>query len=298
MDAERTLITGVHVNRPRDRDRGSWHVAVSVAHAPATADPAHLAMLSAEERVVFDRLRGTARKARYACAHALLRCQLGTALGQAPREVSIIAGPKRRPRLAGKSAAQVRDSDFDFNLTSTDGLVACALATGKGTALTVNSDRESLADRHPALRIGIDLEAPKADIDTDALREMVLTGAEIRWLETMQQGDTSRFYQLWTLKEALAKADGEGLGLPMNQLTVLPDGRGSLQVELAAMQEDPAHWALYSLDAGVPAALAVRLGPARSARQLSVSFNESAPAGFCMQPVRERAHHPRRNQTG
>jgi len=60
--------------------------------------------------------------------------------------------------------------------------------------------------RHP---IGVDIEKMKPTRDFNGLAEAVLSADEKAWVferDTMQ-----RFYQLWTLKEARLKCDGEGI---------------------------------------------------------------------------------------
>ena len=71
--------------------------------------------------------------------------------------------------------------------------------------------------------VGADLERVRPAPERVAAR--VFTPDEQRWLAGSTDYDT-RFFTLWTLKEALLKACGRGLTLPLQSLDVLPLLRG------------------------------------------------------------------------
>lgn len=81
--------------------------------------------------------------------------------------------------------------DFDFNISHTDGLVACVAAAGAG-------------------RVGVDVEREGA-VDITEFRR-VFTAAEYAGLAALPD-PTEEFYRLWTRKEAVMKADGRGFYL-------------------------------------------------------------------------------------
>lgn len=199
-------------------------------------------MLTPEEQVACGRFRQSERRARFACGRYLLQHALTARLGGTPGEFNVIPGRHRRPELCGDAARQF--PEVDFNLSSTPGYVACAVASG--------------------LRVGVDIEVPDRvggrKADNEAVGELVFTPEERAWL-AQQTDPHARFYQLWTLKEAIAKADGEGLGLPFDRLRVLPGEDGALAADLSAVGPVGDHWRLFSLEAGVPAALALIAEP-------------------------------------
>ena len=91
--------------------------------------------------------------------------------------------------------------DFDFNISHTDGLVACVAAVGAG-------------------RIGVDVER-KGAVDITEFRR-VFTGREYARLEALPD-PAEEFYRLWTRKEAVMKADGRGFYLDAAGIDCLAD---------------------------------------------------------------------------
>ena len=217
--------------------------ALWVVRSPESPESAHIALLDDSERRQCARFRQPERQARYACGRALLRLVLAERCAADPGTFRFEIDANRRPALTGASRALL--PDLDFNLSSTSGLVACAVAR--------------------RARVGVDIERPGRGPLDEALKARVASREERDWLD--QSADPDRdFYRLWTLKEAVAKADGQGLGLPFNQLTLLPKTSGDLAMNLDAMDERPDDWQVFSLDASVPAALAIRSGAHHSSR--------------------------------
>lgn len=103
-----------------------------------------------------------------------------------------------------------------------------------------------------AAPVGLDVERI-SDVDVDALSRMVLHPDE--------PADPGRFFTYWTRKEALVKATGDGLRVPLSQVRVSPPGSPP---QLVAYPQRPDLRAyLVDLDPapGYRAALAL-LGPA------------------------------------
>jgi len=120
-------------------------------------------------------------------AHALARVMLSALLPRPLREWEFVADGLGRPRLRpGQTPYAVC-----FSLSHTRGLAACALGIGHG--------------------IGIDAENCEAarllDVDGDWLTKA--ESAALHALGSEVRGDAA--VQLWTLKEAFAKATGLGL---------------------------------------------------------------------------------------
>ena len=168
-------------------------------------------------RFMFDRDRRT-----YAAAHALLRHALDRLAG--PRPWRFVTGAYGKPRLDPPC------NNIRFSLSHTDGLVAVALTQGQ--------------------EVGVDVEAASRDPDEAALASLALAPEEITDLDSFADR-RGRLLRLWVAKEALAKAIGEGLSLPLQQVVLrgdppcvaaMPDGHGAASAWWLQTERHDAHW--------------------------------------------------------
>jgi 4'-phosphopantetheinyl transferase len=86
-----------------------------------------------------------------------------------------------------------------FNISHSGNCVICVMSTDVKT-------------------IGVDVEEIKP-IDTESFRSIWT----IKEWSRIQQGHLHIFYQYWTRKEAIVKAEGDGLNIPLNQIDVSED---------------------------------------------------------------------------
>lgn len=127
---------------------------------------------------------------RYVAARGLLRLVLSYYLGCGPREIAFEPGTYGKPGLKCPD-----DSGLKFNLSHSGGILAIAVAR-----------RE----------VGVDVERIDPAVPVDEIARFVFSPAEQSLLAAMPHPErTKAFYRLWTRKEALLKATGEGL----NQLS-------------------------------------------------------------------------------
>jgi 4'-phosphopantetheinyl transferase len=91
--------------------------------------------------------------------------------------------------------------------------------------------------------VGVDVELA-APIGTAGIAECFYSAQELAELATLTDtARLSRFYELWTLREAYLKARGVGLALPLDQLVFRLTSAGSVQAGFGpAIRDDPAHW--------------------------------------------------------
>lgn len=153
--------------------------------------PAMLARLEPEARDRVTRLVRQGDRTLHALAHALLRHALRQ---HGVHEMRFATAPYGKPTLADASCG------IGFNLTHTDGLAACAIVHGH--------------------EVGIDAEALDRRVEPGVLAPSVLTEPEAASLRASPRPE-ARFLELWTLKEAVAKAAGLGLRLPLKAVEVL-----------------------------------------------------------------------------
>ena len=105
------------------------------------------------------------------------------------------------------SIANVGYDWLQFNLSHTQGMIACAVVRGRA--------------------VGVDIEQINRLCDLPSLCQYVLTPIEATDVlaASLPHEQTERFFTYWTLKEAYIKARGMGLQLPLQQFAFL---RGNL----------------------------------------------------------------------
>lgn len=150
--------------------------------------PDLLAILSPDERERATRFRVMADRNRFVVGRGLLRLMVARATGTAAAQVKIRVGPNGRPWL-GPSGPSI-------NVSHGGDLVAVALS-------------------HQA--VGIDVEAVSASPPVEIM-PLAFSAAERSAMAPSI--DSTRFYRIWTAKEAVLKAAGSGLVDEINQLSV------------------------------------------------------------------------------
>ncbi len=190
----------------------------------ATADAdldGDLALLDEHERAAAQRLRFDEDRADYIAAHGLRRRLLAEVLHRPAHGLRFVQDKVRgKPRLHGIARESV-----DFNLTHARGLSACVVGL--------------------ACMVGIDAEPAQRHIDDEVLS---LYAAARELQPPTPLASSAARLSLWTLKEALVKAVGEGLDIDLRQLHVSLDPPRLL---LAPAEMGPAHdWHLVHWRAG------------------------------------------------
>lgn len=139
-------------------------------------------LLDDAERVRADKYHRAADRTRYVAGHALLRAVLGSATGQMSRSLRFRRLQHGKPELAS--------SGPHFNLSHTEGLIACAV--------------------HDA-PVGCDVEPADRRVESGVHRMMA--AAELCWLNGRPCGPArdADFIKLWVVKEAFVKCLGLGL---------------------------------------------------------------------------------------
>jgi 4'-phosphopantetheinyl transferase len=131
----------------------------------------------------------------FVTSRALLRHALRPITGE--RHLSFVAGKYGKPELADPTAGP----GVKFNVTHTAGLVACAISL--------------LYD------VGVDAEAVDRPTDYSSIADRCLSGPERQYLAVCPpKAQAEAFCRMWTLKEAIAKAIGEGLSISLTDIAV------------------------------------------------------------------------------
>jgi|GEM_PF-6868346 len=136
-------------------------------------------ILTNEEQSRASRYLTEEQRSRFIASRTLLRLLLSYYSEQTPREIVFAFMPHGKPYL--------RDSNISFNISHSHGQWICALALDTP--------------------LGIDIEYRDKTRPIDALAKRYFKESEYHQIiEATAETQLSLFYDLWTLKEALAKA--------------------------------------------------------------------------------------------
>lgn len=194
-----------------------------------------LSLLSEDERERAQAFRVDCARRLYILAHAVCRTMLGSLLERPPGTLRFTTEPRGKPRLDLPEGPA-------FNLSHGGRLAVCAASRDapvgvdvepkERTALTLNLVRDLFASQEIAMLEGL---------DGDSLTEGLIT--------------------VWTGKEAVVKAHGDGLYLPLDRFTV-PLGDGPVVLD-EGLIETASVWRLHRFqpDPYHRAALVLGLSP-------------------------------------
>ncbi len=211
---------------------GQVHVwAWPIDPAQASFDQSELLLLDSAEQERFHRYHFDTDRVRFAIAHLNLRRILGAYLNCGPAEVPILANRLGKPAIAS-------GGPLYFNLSHSRHIAMLAISM----ETEVGVDIEDVQPMEPEVA-----QYHFSPVEQAALA--TLEGEE--WLEG--------FYRCWTRKEAILKAEGVGLQLPLSSFDVslLP----GTPAELLAVRPPVVFscpWTLHHLEtaSGTVAALA------------------------------------------
>jgi 4'-phosphopantetheinyl transferase len=191
-------------------------------------------LLSPAERHRADRFVFPRDQVRHTIAHGVLRHMLGRYLAAAPESLEFSTSAAGKPALPG--------STLHFNLS--------------------HSDERALLGVSATHELGVDLEKVRSNVEALAISRHYFFGSERAAIENalpQERGDI--FFRYWVAKEAVLKAQGIGLGFPLDQFRVefLPGGERA-RIETFDPDRLEGGWIVRMLtgEAGWPAAVAAR----------------------------------------
>jgi len=155
--------------------------------------------LSQSERERRDRLLDPRIGLRFALGRGLLRAVLASRLGIDPAAVQFEIGTLGKPRLASSAGGR----ELRFNVSASQDCLAIALSTD--------------------CEVGVDVECHRT-VSAEILRSRsVLSNGEREHLAGLPAEErAATFLRWWTRKEAIAKADGRGVGIGLHHIDVGP----------------------------------------------------------------------------
>lgn len=183
---------------------------LGIAHVwwarPADARPWLMSLFNNEERERLTTVRRHLDRQRFVVGCSLMRLLAGAYLGRAPEAVAITrrcqtcGGPHGKPRLGPPGSVEL-----EFSVSHADDRVVVACSR-----------------RSP---VGVDVEPLGQELQVDEMIELVVSAHEARAMAGLCPKERSRaFLVSWTRKEAVLKATGRGLVVPMPRVVVSAAG--------------------------------------------------------------------------
>ena len=144
-----------------------------------------LESLSQDERARADRILVEDARRRFLISRILARRILGECTGQDPGRIEFDSGPQGKPHVRG-------DDSIHFNISHSH----------HWWVMAVSRDRD----------VGIDVEDLQRAIDIDRVAARLFAPEEVAVMQSMQGEERRRaFFRVWTSREAVVKAMGEGI---------------------------------------------------------------------------------------
>ncbi|MGF1630368.1 MAG: 4'-phosphopantetheinyl transferase family protein [Kiloniellaceae bacterium] len=215
-------------------------------------------LLSSDEAARAARFRRDRDRQRFTKGRATMRRILASYLGANPAALGFAYGAAGKPELDGLQA----DGGLRFNLSHSEDLALLAVTRG----------------RH----LGVDLECIRAARDLSAIARRFFAPAEAAALAGFAPPLYEQaFFAIWARKEALLKAFGAGLSLPLHGFCVSADPREPAQLVSTAFRPAEARrWSLMDVSLEPPmqrfrAALAIE-GPLPQCRYFRLGIGPAS----------------------
>jgi 4'-phosphopantetheinyl transferase len=160
-----------------------------------------LDLLDEHERGRWSRFMREEDKALYLVSHAVRRLVLGAHARIPAREIRFSTLCRHCGKSHGKPLLEENDAGLEFSLSHSGHQTVFAVARG--------------------VALGIDVEQVKPERDRVSLIPAVLSELERHAIEALPPDRQGRaFLRYWTRKEAVLKATGHGLAIPLQRVSV------------------------------------------------------------------------------
>lgn len=187
-------------------------------------------LLNAEELVRARRFHFDLHRHRFVAGRAAVRRALAAVVDVAPQEITFEYGEHGRPDLAGHP-------QVSFNLSNSEGVGLLAIST--------------------VGRVGVDVEVIRPDFSDLRIAERFFAAGEVTRLRALPLAERDlAFFRCWTRKEALLKAHGAGLTLPLGSFEVSIEANEPARLIEAGPVLGIGRWHLYELSHLVPGCIA------------------------------------------
>jgi 4'-phosphopantetheinyl transferase len=176
--------------RPRSCQLGYCHLWLFSARVDIGEREILEKLLSADERERADRFHFARDRTRFIVARGGLRLILSSYCSAPPQRLEFQTDSYGKPALLGPSAA------MEFNVSHSGDYVLVGVTAG--------------------VPCGVDIELGRADMEELAIAQRFFCAREVEWLSRTEKG----FLRLWTAKEAVIKAVGRGVSIPLSDVDV------------------------------------------------------------------------------
>ena len=186
----------------------------------------YASLLSGDERLRADRFALERDRRRFVVARGMLRLLLGIYLDMAPAAIAFGYAGNGKPFVAD------RPVPIHFNVS--------------------HAEERALYAFSRSCALGVDIEYLNREVDYGALATRFFSRREHAEIQRCPAADRKRaFIACWTRKEAVVKAVGDGLPLPLDrfEVTVAP-GTAPRILDFGASAQRISDWDLYALDVG------------------------------------------------
>ena len=206
-------------------------------------------MLSKDEEAKAERMAEGLARRQFVAGRALLRATLARATGRDPRTFHLHYGERGKPFLP---------QGPPFSLSHSGDWVVAAVgagAAGPGPGATAGRGAGAAGPAGGG-RLGVDVEVVRPVRRMEAVVRRRFAPEEAEWWAGLPAGRRrAGFFQLWTRKEALAKALGDGLAAPWQAFAVAAADGGLRRLDLPGERAD--QWSVVGLRCGRGVAAAV-----------------------------------------
>jgi 4'-phosphopantetheinyl transferase len=195
---------------------------------PAAASPGMLELLDEVERGRYAGYRREVDKLRFLTGRALVRAVAATELDVSPSTVTLDSScydcgkPHGKPKVVG--------STLEVSISHSGDWVALAVTSGPP--------------------VGVDVEEVRA-AEVDDLAGIAFSPAELATFATVPTDQRrGAFFTYWSRKEAVLKATGKGMSVPMSKLTLTGHNEPPAVMTSATDEVTPTAVQMTDLDAG------------------------------------------------
>lgn len=186
-----TYITSPSSFKLQPHDAHIWSTTFAI---PLDAEEEWTALLSQDELERAKRFRFLTHQQRFIAARATLRRILSLYLACSPQHIRFAYSEHNKPYLC------MPDTALQFNISHSDDMAAYAFTL------------------HHA--IGIDIEKIQASYEERIATRYFSQQENIALTQLSAEEKSTGFYRLWSRKEAIIKAVGKGLAMPMASFSV------------------------------------------------------------------------------